>query len=80
MSEVNHIPEVVVWLPELLDEQSRDELAHDLEKKSGIQAAVFCPIRHHLMLVQYDRNDINSQDVLRYVKEGGVDARLVGPI
>ncbi len=80
MSEANHIPEVVVWLPALLDEQSRDELTHDLEQKSGIQSATFCPIRHHLMLVQYDRNGINSQDVLRYVVDSGTDARLVGPI
>ena len=80
MEMVNNYPEVVVWLPELLDEQSRDALTHDLENKSGIQSAVFCPIRHHLMLVQYDRTGINSQDVLRYVTNGGADARLVGPI
>jgi hypothetical protein len=80
MEMVNNYPEVVVWLPELLDEQSRNALTQDLENQSGIQSAVFCPIRHHLMLVQYDRNGINSQDVLRYVTEGGADARLVGPI
>ena len=76
----SQIPEVIVWIPELLDEQSRDTLTHDLESKPGIQAAAFCPIRHHLMLVQYDRDGVSSQDVLRYVTKDGTYARLVGPI
>lgn len=80
MELANQLPEVVVWLPALLDESSRESLTHALEEKSGIRSAVFCPIRHHLMLVQYDRNGISSQDVLRYVSEQGTDARLVGPI
>ena len=80
MKLASHVPEVVVWVPAKLDRNSRDELTGALERKSGIHAATFCTNRHHLMLVQYDRNGINSQDVLRYVKEGGADARLVGPI
>jgi hypothetical protein len=74
------VPEVIVWLPALLDEQSRNNLTHDLEHKAGIQSATFCPIRNHLMLVQYDGDGISSQDVLRYVRDRGTDARLVGPI
>jgi len=80
MEIATHIPEVVVWLPTLLDERSRNALTHDLENKSGIQSAAFCPNRHHLMLVSYERDGITSQDVLRYVKEGDTEARLVGPI
>jgi len=75
-----NVPEVVVWLPASLDAQSRNALTQDLENKSGIQSAIFCPIRHHLMLVKYDRDGITSQDVLRYVRDGGNDARLIGPI
>lgn len=80
MELTTHTPEVVVWLPKLLDARSRAALTHGLEAKSGIQAATFCPIRHHLMLVQYDGDGINSQDVLRYVMESGNEAKLVGPI
>jgi hypothetical protein len=80
MKMANNIPEVVVLLPELLDVQSRNRLIQGLEQKSDIRSATFCPIRHHLMLVQYERDDINSQDVLCYVREGGADARLVGAI
>jgi hypothetical protein len=75
-----HTPEVIVWFPELLDEHTRDILTQDLRRRPGIQSAVFCPIRHHLMLVQYDPDGINSQDVLRYVTAEGTYARLVGPI
>jgi hypothetical protein len=80
MELANRIPEVIVWFPELLDEQSRETLAQDLESKPGIQSAVFCPIRHHLMLVQYAGDGITSQDVLQYVTADGTYARLVGPI
>lgn len=80
MELASHDPEVVVWLPALLDEQSRDRLTRNLESRSGIHSAVFCPIRHHLMLVEYEAGGVSSQDILRYVREGGNDARLVGPI
>jgi hypothetical protein len=80
MELASRIPEVIVWFPELLDERSRDSLIHDLESKPGIQSATFCPIRNHLMLVQYDRDGVSSQDVLRYVTNDGTYARLVGPI
>jgi hypothetical protein len=80
MELASHIPEVIVWFPELLDEQSRVTLTEDLESRPGIQSAVFCPIRHHLMLVQYAGDSVTSQDVLKYVTADGTYARLVGPI
>ena len=80
MGLASHTPEVVVWVPARLDGNSRAELTGALERKSGIHAATFCSKRHHLMLVQYDRHDMTSQDVLNYLRERRIDARLIGPI
>jgi hypothetical protein len=80
MELLNTNPEVVVWLPTLLDEPSRKELTDSLRRRTGIRAAEFCPIRHHLMRVQYQGDCMNSQEVLRCVRQISADAKLVGPI
>ena len=80
MELANTHPEVVVWLPTLLDERSREELTGRLRRRMGIRSAEFCPIRHHLMLVQYKGDCMNSQEVLRCIRETSADAKLVGPI
>jgi len=72
--------EIVVHVDEALGEQRRNDLIETLNGTEGIHSAEFCPLRFHLMLVQYDRNNINSQDVLDKVKEQRVHAELIGPV
>ena len=55
-------------------------LEEQLNGAEGINSAEFCPLRYHLMLVEYDRNNINSQDVLSRVKAQNVHAELIGPM
>ena len=58
----------------------RKNLVDALESTDGIHTAEFCPVRYHLMLVQYDRESLRSQDVLDRVKEQHVNAQLIGPV
>lgn len=78
MNLASTVPEVIVWLPTLLDEPARNALTARLKQEPGINSADFCPLREHLLLVQYQ--GINSQDVLGHVRETSADAKLVGPI
>jgi len=75
-----HRVEVVVHVDETLEEQRRDDLVETLNGMEGIHSAEFCPLRFHLMLVQYDSNNINSRDVLSRVKAQNVHAELIGPV
>lgn len=72
--------EVIIHVNETLDESRRSELTGGLEQQNGIYAAEFCPLRYHLMLINYDREQISSQDILGLVDAKNVTAQLIGPI
>ena len=72
--------EIIVHIDDTLEENRRKDLVDALQATDGIHAAVFCPLRYHLMLVQYDRDNLRSQDVLNRVKEQQVNAQLIGPV
>jgi hypothetical protein len=75
-----HNIEIVVHINETLEEHRRNALVEVLEDSDGIYTAEFCPLRYHLMLVQYDRENLSSQDVLDRVKGQNVNAQLIGPM
>jgi len=79
-SKPAHNVEIVVHVDETLTEDQRSDLVSSLEGSAGIGKAEFCPLRYHLMLVQYDHNQINSQDVLGRVASQSVHAELIGPV
>ena len=72
--------EIVIHVDENLGEHERKDLVDALEGTAGIHAAEFCPLRYHLMLVQYERDNLNSQDVLARVTAENVHAELIGPM
>ncbi len=72
--------EIVVHIDETLAEEKRADLVSALENNDGIISAEFCPLRYHLMLVRYDRETFNSQDVLGKVNAQDVRAVLIGPV
>jgi hypothetical protein len=79
-SEPEHTVEIVVHISETLGEVRRRNLVTALEQDSGIVSAEFCPLRYHLMLVRYDRDNYSSQDVLASVRSQNTNARLIGPV
>ena len=79
-AQPEHNVEIIVHVDETLGEQRRNDLVEALNGTEGIHSAEFCPLRYHLMLVQYDRNNINSQVVLSKVQAQSVHAELIGPV
>lgn len=78
--EPAHNIEIIVHVDETLGEPRRADLVNSLESMNGIKSAEFCPLRYHLMLVNYDRNLLNSQDVLTGVVSNNIHAELIGPV
>jgi hypothetical protein len=72
--------EIVVHISESLDDAQRNNLVVALEQNNGIVSAEFCPLRYHMILVRYDRDQYSSQDVLNAVSDRKLQARLIGPI
>ena len=72
--------EIVVHINEQLADSSRDELTDYLASIDGVSTAEFCPLRFHLMLVQYDKDRISSQDIIQQINSHQVNAQLIGPI
>ena len=78
--ETDHTVEIVVHIEETLGEERRQDLVTALEANSDIKVAEFCPLRYHLMLVQYNRDRWTSLDVLGKVQSENVHAKLIGPV
>lgn len=80
MQDQNSKVEVVIHLNDTLGEVRRNDLTTALEEQSGVYTAEFCPLRYHLMLIDYDSEQISSLDVLKLVNKEQVTAQLVGPV
>ncbi len=72
--------EVIIHIDEELEEMRRSELTNALENTIGIRSAEFCPLRYHLILVQYDRDRLSSLDVLETVRSHSIHGQLIGPV
>jgi len=79
-NEPEHTVEIVVHVSENLEGKQRSNLVVALQNKDGIVSAEFCPLRYHLMLVRYDKDQYSSKDVLNAVSAQKVQAKLIGPI
>jgi len=79
-SEQAHDIEIVMHVDETMVEEQRNDLARSLEDYPGINSCVFCNKRFHLMLVNYNRNRLTSQDVLGKVMAQHYHAELIGPV
>ena len=78
--EVNNSVEIIVHINETLDGITRKGLQAAILEDKGVYSAEFCPLRYHLLLVQYDRTKLNSRDVLSKVVARNISAQIVGPI
>ena len=75
-----HHVEIIVHIDETLGESRRGDLIEARQETDGIKSAEFCPLRYHLMLVNYDREILSSQEVLTGVVSQNIHAELIGPV
>ncbi len=80
MEQLNHKVEVIVHVNEGLDKDRRNDISRSLKERGGVYSADFCPSRYHLMLVDYDRNQLSSGDILQHIRNQNIHAQLIGPV
>lgn len=78
--EINNNVEMLIHINESLDGITRNGLQAAILEDKGVFSAEFCPLRYHLLLVQYDRTKLNSRDILSIVVAQNLSAQIVGPI
>jgi hypothetical protein len=79
MSNIHQV-EVVVHVDDALNEGQRAEMVRHLRDCEGVEDARFSPGRDHLLLIDYDRDRMQSKDVLDFVRQTHGGAELVGPM
>lgn len=72
--------EIIVHIDETLSKPDLTQLEDSLSQEYGIEKVHVNPTRQHLMLVDYSPDNVNTMQVLDYVKNNGVHAELVGGI
>ena len=75
-----HKIEIVVHVDDVLDEAQQAGLINDLQKHGGVEEAHFTPGRAHLLVIDYDRDQLSAQDVLENVRRDHLRAELIGPV
>ncbi len=72
--------EIVIHIDESLSTPDISDLEKSLCEDHGIEKVHINPTRQHLMLIDFSPEDVNSSQVLDYVKNKGVHAELIGGI
>jgi hypothetical protein len=80
MRNTDKAVELIIHINESLDEKRRKGLVENVSQDSGIFSVEFTPLRHHLVRVRYDRQEVQSLHILNKIKGQNVNAQLVGPI
>jgi hypothetical protein len=78
--ETNNSVEIIIHINETLNDITRNGLQAAILEDERVYSAEFCPLRYHLLLVQYDRTKLDSRDILLKVLGRKLSAQIVGPI
>ena len=70
--------DIVIHIDEELDDARIHELERDLSMRAGVVSACVHEDRRHLMVVDYDPQDVRSADLLSHVRARGLHAELIG--
>jgi hypothetical protein len=73
-----HCTDVVIHIDEDLSDEEIHELEYDLAAMDGVYCACVHERARHLMLVDYDPDDIPAGMLLRLVQGHGVHAEMIG--
>jgi hypothetical protein len=73
-----HVGDIVIHIDEELDDRHILDLEKTLGEEHGIYSACVHENRRHLMLVDFDPENIRPSDIVHSVRRNGLHAEMVG--
>jgi hypothetical protein len=70
--------DVMIHIDLDIGHQNRENLRDLILNHEGVDAAAYHDEKPHLMIVEYNPDQVSSQELLDIVKSQGVNAELVG--
>ena len=70
--------DVTIHVDETLPENQRTDLVDKVRERDGVVSVGNHADKPHLLVVEYNPDKVNSQELLSMVKKQGVHAELVG--
>ncbi len=70
--------DVTIHIDENLEESQRQGLVETVRQREGVVSVGYHDDKPHLMMVEYNPEQVNSQQLLGLVKGQGVHAELIG--
>jgi len=70
--------DVIIHIDDDLEDADIHELERDIGAVPGVYSACVNDRVRHLMLIDYDPEDVNATDLLGIVRQYGIGAALVG--
>ena len=78
MKTESKMVDVMIHIDPDTDHDEREYLRDMLLKQSGVDAVAYHDDKPHLMLIEYDPDEVTSQQLLNVVLKRGIRAELVG--
>lgn len=70
--------DIMLHISDNLDKKQRSQFETEMRDQTGVIALGYHESRPHLMIVEYNRDTTNSQNLLYAAKDHGLSAKLVG--
>jgi hypothetical protein len=70
--------DVTIHLDETMDHDRRAAIADTVRAHKGVMGVAHHDTKPHLMIVEYDPEEVHARELLQVVRDEGVHAELVG--
>lgn len=70
--------DVVIHINESVDHESRVEIANAIRDQAGVMGVAHHDEKPHLLIVEFDPNQVHAKNLLQVALDMGVHAQLVG--
>lgn len=70
--------DVTIHIDETVDHERRAQIADIIRAHKGVMGVAHHEDKPHLMIVEYDPDTVDSQELLQIVLDHGVHAELIG--
>jgi len=68
----------IIYVTDKLDKERQASIISSLTSTLGVESAYFTPGREHLLVAQYNRLQLRSQDIIKQLQQQNLHAVIAG--